>query len=153
MAKQPRTAPQLQPSLVHNTEPSRACVQHQKCSGSVGFVAARFDPFPGLQPIGFWRDPEHPELPDPSGLIDLDWDLEERERVAAVLGSASTYQLGEGCSVCRICGEPNGFLDLSDGTLVWPEGLVHYVADHSVRLSADVVAQLLIEGTATYPLP
>lgn len=106
-------------------------------------MAAAFDPFPGLRPIGYWIDHDQPDLPDPQKLVDPCWDTDERRRVAAVLGSAATHQPGEGCSLCRICGAPNGFLDLSDGTYVWPEGLAHYVAEHSVRLPADVVAELL----------
>ena len=102
-----------------------------------------FDPFSGLRPIGFWKDHDQPNLPDPAGLVDLSWDTRERELVAEVLGSAATHQPGEGCSLCRICGAPNGFLDLSDGTYIWPEGLAHYGAGHSVRLEADVMADLL----------
>lgn len=106
-------------------------------------MAAAFDPFPGLRPIGYWIDHDQPDLPDPQKLADPAWDTDERRRLAAVLGSAATHQPGEGCSLCRICGAPNGFLDLSDGTYVWPEGLAHYVTEHSVRLPADVVAGLL----------
>ena len=40
-----------------------------------------------------------------------------------------------GRSRCRICGEPKtGYLTLTDGTFLWPEGLTHYVRDHNVRL-------------------
>ena len=102
-----------------------------------------FDPFPGLRPIGYWTDRDQPDLPDPAGLVDHSWDARERQLVAAVLGAGATHQPGEGCSICRICGAPNGFLDLSDGRYVWPEGLAHYVAEHSVRLELDVVADLL----------
>lgn len=108
-----------------------------------------FDPFPGLRPIGYWRGPDQPNLPDPAALIDERWDTLDRDRLAEVLASAATHQPGEGCSLCRICGAPNGFLDLSDGTLVWPEGLAHYVAEHSVRLPADIVEHLLMKAADT----
>lgn len=96
-----------------------------------------------MEPIGYWRGPQQPGLPDPVALIDERWDTSERNRVAAALGAGATHQPGEGCSICRICGAPNGFLDLSDGTYVWPEGLAHYVAEHAVRLPPDVVGHLL----------
>lgn len=106
-------------------------------------MVQNFDPFPGLQPIGYWVDHDQPHLPDPALLVDQAWDVCERQLVARVLAAAATHQPGEGCSLCRICAAPNGFLDLSDGTYVWPEGLAHYVLDHAVRLPAGVVAHLL----------
>lgn len=38
-----------------------------------------------------------------------------------------------GFSPCRMCGRPNGALELSDGEFVWPDGFSHYVRDHGVR--------------------
>lgn len=43
---------------------------------------------------------------------------------------ARTYM---GYSRCRMCGEENGDIELSDGVFVWPSGLAHYVAGHGVR--------------------
>ena len=105
-------------------------------------MADAFDPFPGLRPIGFWKGADQVDLPDPNELIDDGWDAEERSKLAELLASAATHQPGEGCSVCRICGAPNGFVNLSDGTFVWPEGLAHYVSEHAVRLPVEVVAGL-----------
>lgn len=118
-----------------------------RCVASLGPVAEQFDPFPGLKPIGYWRGPDHPGLADPLGSIDESWDTQERDRIAEILATAATHQPGEGCSICRICGTPNGFLDLSDGTFVWPEGLAHYVTKHSVRLPIDVIQHLLAKAT------
>jgi hypothetical protein len=39
-----------------------------------------------------------------------------------------------GYSECRLCGARNGSLELTDGVYVWPDGLSHYVRQHSVRL-------------------
>jgi len=39
-----------------------------------------------------------------------------------------------GWSRCRLCDQNNGNLELTDGTYVWPSGLVHYVESHDVRL-------------------
>lgn len=111
-------------------------------------MTERFDPYPGLRPIGYWSGPDQPFLPDPTQLQDDTWDPKQRSQVAEILASAATHQPGEGCSLCRICGTPNGFLDLSNGTYVWPEGLSHYISEHAVRLPADVIAALL-SNTAT----
>jgi hypothetical protein len=45
-----------------------------------------------------------------------------------------------GQSSCRFCGADNGALEYSDGVYQWPEGLAHYVSDHSVRLPGEFVA-------------
>lgn len=39
-----------------------------------------------------------------------------------------------GMSTCRLCGQPNGNLMLTDGFYEWPSGLVHYIEDHHLRL-------------------
>lgn len=44
-----------------------------------------------------------------------------------------------GLSECRFCGEHVGSLEFTDGVYVWPEGLAHYIQEHSVRLPAAVV--------------
>ena len=114
-------------------------------------MGERFDPFPGLQPIGYWTGPDRTDLPNPEALIDETWDHLERQRVGDLLGAAATNQPGEGCSICRICCQPNGFVDLTDGTYVWPEGLAHYVRAHAVRLPADVVERLLSPTSSVDP--
>jgi hypothetical protein len=48
-----------------------------------------------------------------------------------------------GLSPCRICGQPNGSAELTDGRYHWPSGLPHYLQDHGVRLPARVVKRLL----------
>jgi len=45
-----------------------------------------------------------------------------------------------GPSSCRICGKMNGTRELADGTFMWPEGLAHYVAEHSVRLPDEFIS-------------
>ena len=42
-----------------------------------------------------------------------------------------------GRSSCRNCGVPNGSGEFTDGTLVWPEGLAHYVTEHDRTSSPD----------------
>lgn len=48
-----------------------------------------------------------------------------------------------GLSPCRICGQPNGASEYTDGVLVWPEGLVHYLTDHCVRLPSTIENYIL----------
>jgi len=45
-----------------------------------------------------------------------------------------------GISPCRLCGIKNGSLEFTDGTYLWPEGLVHYIREHAVRMPEAVVA-------------
>ena len=60
-------------------------------------------------------------------------------------------------SFCRFaCGETAmGAEDLTDGTYVWPSGLVHYVEQHAVGLPEAFVAHALAhpEGVGDFPLP
>ncbi|MEU5860064.1 MULTISPECIES: hypothetical protein [unclassified Nonomuraea] len=90
--------------------------------------------------IGYWWSPEAPERPRPHELIDPDWDPEERDLLALYLesGQQAPYR-ATGPSPCRICNEPSGNLELTDGVFLWPQGLAHYVRDHSVRLPAEIV--------------
>ena len=96
-----------------------------------------------VKAIGYWIDDGRPDLPDPSDFIDADWVAAERQAVANYLNAGRPQSTGSGCSLCRICGLSNGFEEFTDGTYLWPEGLAHYVADHSVRLPGEVVRHAL----------
>ena len=89
--------------------------------------------------IGYWRNEQHPEYPDPMDLVVESWDAEERHLVWAYLCSGTMIASYMGLSPCRICGNHNGALEFSDGTYQWPEGLAHYVYDHAVRLPPELV--------------
>jgi hypothetical protein len=95
--------------------------------------------------IGYWRSEAEPQWPDPVEFVDAGWDDEERKNVALYLASgarsASTMNIpvALGWSSCRICGKDNGFGELVDGSYLWPEGLAHYVGDHSVRLPREFI--------------
>lgn len=98
-----------------------------------------------LYRIGYWTTGpgEVRGLPDPHDLVDPGWDPDDRFVVECYLGS-DTYLRGYmGLSPCRICGEPNGSGELTDGLLAWPDGLAHYVRDHAVRLPAIIEAYIL----------
>jgi hypothetical protein len=90
--------------------------------------------------IGYWRNERHPEFPDPQSLVDAAWDEDERHKVWAYLSSGTMVVSYMGLSPCRFCGEDNGALEYTDGVYQWPEGLAHYVREHSVRLPSEVVA-------------
>ena len=92
--------------------------------------------------IGYWRNEQHPELPDPHDFVDLLWDEEERAAVASYLDHGFIPWTGMGFSPCRICGKPNGSLERTDWTYLWPEGLGHYVTEHAVRLPGEVVEHI-----------
>jgi hypothetical protein len=84
--------------------------------------------------IGSWRGDEASDWPDPAAFIDPQWESSEREMVRDHLRGGFVVRAYLGKSTCRLCGEPIGSLELSDGTFIWPEGLVHYLDEHHVRL-------------------
>ncbi|MEV4567146.1 hypothetical protein AB0K12_25555 [Nonomuraea sp. NPDC049419] len=90
--------------------------------------------------IGYWWSPDAPEWPRPHDWIDLDWNPEERDLLALYLesGQRAPYAAA-GPSQCRICDKPNGNLEFTDGVFLWPQGLAHYVKEHSVRLPGEIV--------------
>lgn len=96
-----------------------------------------------LRLIGYWRNDQHPEYPDPHDLVDEDWDEDDRYAVGLYF-SQGTYLRGfMGLSPCRFCGEHNGSGEFTDGVMVWPEGLTHYIEDHGVRLPSAIESYVL----------
>jgi hypothetical protein len=83
--------------------------------------------------IGYWRNEQRPELPDPSDFVDAEWDEHERDEVASFFDCATVVKTYMGRSTCRICGIQNGSVEYSDGTYLWPEGFAHYIREHNVR--------------------
>ena len=93
-----------------------------------------------LRRIGLWVSDERPDLPEPGALVDATWDADEREDVASYLGSGTVARAYLGFSTCRVCGfSRNGNLEFTDGVFLWPQGLAHYVSEHSVRLPPDII--------------
>lgn len=91
-----------------------------------------------LKRVGFWQSDREPDLPHPRDYVDVSWNPEERERVIAYLERC--YQppyFFFGYSWCRLgChDEPPdiGTQDRTDGTWLFPEGLVHYVRHHALK--------------------
>lgn len=85
--------------------------------------------------IGYWDGPEtRPGWPRAEDFVDPEWNAEDREEVVDYLRRGHVARSFMGESRCRLCAQPNGSLEFSDGVCVWPEGLSHYLSDHTVRL-------------------
>jgi hypothetical protein len=94
--------------------------------------------------IGYWRSDQDPSWPDPAELVDTNWDPNERALVASYLEAGTVVVTYMGYSPCRLCAKrDNGSVELTDGVYVWPNGLAHYVAEHSVRLPGQIVDHIL----------
>lgn len=90
--------------------------------------------------IGFWHSKEEPYFPDPAWFIDKNWDATERQIVIDYLKKGTALAHYRGYSWCRLkCRGNFGTADLTDGTYVYPEGLVHYIEAHDVRLPDDFI--------------
>lgn len=104
--------------------------------------AGVLEPVP-IRMIGYWLGPRSPGWPDVNRFVDPSADAASRERIARRLdaGYSVPWAMG-GWSECRICGQRNGSQELTDGRMIWPEGLAHYVRDHQVCLPPEVEDQL-----------
>lgn len=109
------------------------------------------------QHLGYWKtgranDPS--DLPWPEDFIDFDWDLGVRDAVLAWMEAQQHIQSWRGYSWCRICGfGSNGTTDMSDGTYVWPEGLLHYIREHGVRPPQEFIDHALGRRPHDGPIP
>jgi hypothetical protein len=96
--------------------------------------------------IGYWHGFYEEAYPDPGSFVDDNWNAEEKERIVAYLKAAHQmpYAAG-GLSWCRFrCGINNlGCTEFTDGTWLWPAGLLHYVETHNVKLPREVLDHML----------
>ena len=90
----------------------------------------------GLIRIGFWYDvhPDNIGYPKVNDFVDNNWDSESKQKVVAHLKKSFSVGAYMGHSECRICGCANGSADHTDGHFLFPEGLLHYVEKHNVRM-------------------
>jgi hypothetical protein len=91
-----------------------------------------------LSLIGYWSVSEAPPeqspgYPDPHYLVH-EWTPRDRRAVVEYLGRGKLLRQFMGHSKCRFCGQLVGSREFTDGSFAWPEGLVHYVEAHAVRL-------------------
>jgi len=97
--------------------------------------------------IGLWLGDGAPDWPAVEDFVFLDADRADREELAQLLERGTrTDRAYMGWSICRICGCTNGSGELTDGVLIWPEGLAHYIREHHVVLPEDV--ETLLRATA-----
>jgi hypothetical protein len=92
-----------------------------------------------LKSIGYWRDEQHPEYPDPNDFVSEALPDEKRDLLVHALENGARTRFFMGYSTCRICGQQNGNGELTDGEHQWPEGLVHYITDHNVSLPPEII--------------
>jgi hypothetical protein len=97
-----------------------------------------------LKVIGYWTGGlSHTELPLPHELVG-ELSQSVRHAVCEYLTNGQVYQTYRGHSWCRFyCGISNegmGGRELTDGEWVWPDGLVHYIQEHSVVLPEEFIA-------------
>jgi hypothetical protein len=96
--------------------------------------------------IGYWHGFYEDAYPDPGSFVDDNWDAEEKERIVAYLKAAHEMPYAfAGTSWCRFrCGADSlGSTEFSDGTYLWPAGLLHYVEAHNVKLPREVLDHML----------
>jgi hypothetical protein len=102
--------------------------------------------------VGYWYDASSGEGGvDPRRLSGPTVsDPDELGRLVDYLRTGHASQAWRGYSFCRFeCGVPRqemGSTDRSDGTWTWPEGLAHYVAEHSVGLPPAFLAHVRARG-------
>ena len=127
--------------------------------------------------IGFWREGDHelslmesseaqgnlPKgtvaflkcLPRPHDLVMEGWEKDRLLSILTYLRSGHKLNAQLGYSYCRFrCGIPRramGDAELTDGLYVWPEGLVHYVEVHAVRLPPFFVDHMAENGFRVPP--
>lgn len=127
-----------------------------------------------LKGIGYWREesivkPKHfkkflqkfgickgfetkiiHEYANPRRFTDGSLTENERLLLCQYLSSGLTFSTWLGYARCRFrCGVVNeemGCRDLSDGVWVWPEGLVHYVKEHNLRLPDEFVSHARVHN-------
>ena len=99
-----------------------------------------------LNAVGYWRDKDHRDLPEPRDLVAPGWCTEQMDQIARYLRRGRPLPSADregGCRFdCGLAGEEIGSTDRTDGVWVWPEALVHYVQKHDVRLPTALVAAM-----------
>jgi hypothetical protein len=112
------------------------------------FKRRKNEPKEDLQPVGFWHSERKPWLPHPAEAVAPDWSDSQRAAVIDYLLRPEDVAQYMGLSPCRICDRLVGSREFTDGTWVWPEGLVHYLDVHQVRPPDDFVAWVFANSKA-----
>ena len=91
-----------------------------------------------MRKIGFWSgfSEKNDKYPDVYDFIDDNWNTEDKQRVLDWLEKHKVKNGGAmGFSVCRICGVNNGSQEFRSKEFIYPEGLIHYIRDHNIRIA------------------
>lgn len=99
--------------------------------------------------FGYWRSLYEPSMPDSAWFVDASWAADERRRVVAYLSQGRLLHSWMGFSWCRfrctISPGTMGASDLTDGIYCWPEGIIHYITRHNLRLPTELVQHILTQ--------
>lgn len=98
-----------------------------------------------LKKVGYWYWEHEPELPHPKNHIG-EWDADELKIVVEYLQNPVDYLQARGMSPCRMCDRVVGSRDHTDGVYRWPQGLEHYLVDHSVKLPKEFIQHILLKS-------
>lgn len=93
--------------------------------------------------IGYWmKSLQDLTLPHPCELVG-EMPFEVRSAVCEYLSNGSRYRTFRGYESCQyrcgVDGPAMGCRELTDGEWIWPEGLAHYVRDHSILLPEEFI--------------
>jgi len=99
---------------------------------------------PKLIAIGYWKSIYEPELPDPANFVDLNWNVNEKNKVLRHLKKGIPIAQWMGLSWCRFHCEVSDMGDscLTDRKYIYPEKLTHYIENHNIRLPDDFVKHI-----------
>ena len=102
-----------------------------------------------LSAFGYWKSEWEPELPHPEEYAGEGYEADVLVLLKSYLSNATLVLQAEGTSWCRFdCGEKDmGRCDYSDGTYLWPEGLIHYIQAHQVCLPEDFLQHIKEQKT------
>ena len=88
-----------------------------------------------LTGLGYWRSVLEPQYPDVACFVDATWSPSKRLTTLHYLHQGYPLHYWMGVESCLLgCGDELFTTGYTDGTYYWPETLLHYVADHAVRL-------------------
>ena len=93
-----------------------------------------------LRLIGYWEGPHAEGWPTAQNFVDPAQDRGDVRVICGYLEDGAVARKYRGLSKCRFCGEFVGSLERTDGVYIWPDGLAHYVREHSVRLPDEFLA-------------
>ncbi len=99
-----------------------------------------------LRLIGYWNEggiPENDRWPDPKDFVSELSSLDKQKILNYFESAVMMPYASGGVSECRFCGEVVGSGEFTDGIFLWPEGLPHYVLEHSVKLPEEFLERAL----------